>query len=255
MFDLLLRNGRIVDGTGQTWFRASLGITGDTLTVVRGDTSQVQAGRVIDVAGSVVCPGFIDMHSHSELKLMTEPEHQAKVRQGVTTEVIGMDGLSYAPISPAKEIGAGSVAKLVHNMIGHGVRQAIAEGMTLGVKAGVDTEALWQCIRRGSLGRMNALHEGFARTVFKGEYEPTSFALSLARKDIGLATELAKEYDVPMPVANLAEQLAIQAMNRGWGDMDSTVIVRLQEEMADVEIRADIDVAKAGRFITTHPDE
>ena len=155
----------------------------------------------------------------------------------------------------AGEIGAGSVAKLVHNMIGHGVRQAIAEGMTLGVKAGVETEALWQCIRRGSLGRMNTLHEGFARTVFKGNYEPASFALSLARKDIGLATELAKEYDVPMPVANLAEQLAIQAMNRGWGDMDSSVIVRLQEEMADVEIRADVDVAKAGRFITTHPDE
>ena len=155
----------------------------------------------------------------------------------------------------AGTIGAGSVAKLVHNMIGHGVRQAIAEGMTLGVKAGVDTEALWQCIRRGSLGRMNVLHEGFVRTVFKGEYEPASFALSLARKDIGLATELAKEYDVPMPVANLAEQLAIQAMNRGWADMDSSVVVRLQEEMADVEIRADIDVAKAARFISTHPDE
>ena len=155
----------------------------------------------------------------------------------------------------AGAIGAGSVAKLVHNMIGHGVRQAIAEGMTLGVKAGVDTEALWQCIRRGSLGRMNVLHEGFVRTVFRGEYEPAGFALSLARKDIGLATELAKEFDVPMPVANLAEQLAIQAMNRGWGDMDSTVIVRLQEEMADVEIRADIDVAQAARFISTHPDD
>ena len=146
------------------------------------------------------------------------------------------------------------MAKLVHNMIGHGVRQAIAEGMTLGVKAGVDTEALWQCIRRGSLGRMNVLHEGFVRSVFKGEYEPAGFALNLARKDIGLATELAKEYDVPMPIANLAEQLAIQAMNRGWGHQDSTVIVKLQEEMADVELRANIDVTQSAKFITTHPD-
>ena len=154
----------------------------------------------------------------------------------------------------AGEIGAGSVAKLVHNMIGHGVRQAIAEGMTLGVKAGVDTEALWQCIRRGSLGRMNVLHEGFVRSVFKGEYEPAGFALNLARKDIGLATELAKEYDVPMPIANLAEQLAIQAMNRGWGHQDSTVIVKLQEEIADVELRANIDVTQSAKFITTHPD-
>ena len=84
----------------------------------------------------------------------------------------------------AGSIGAGSVAKLVHNMIGHGVRQAIAEGLTLGVKAGVDAEALWECIRRGSLGRMSGLHEGIARTVFRGEFDPPSFALELSRKDI-----------------------------------------------------------------------
>ena len=91
--------------------------------------------------------------------------------------------------------------------------------------------------------------------MFKGEYEPAGFALNLARKDIGLATELAKEFDVPMPIANLSEQLAIQAMNRGWGEHDSTSVVKLQEEMAGVEIRADIDVAKAAKFITTLPDE
>ena len=100
----------------------------------------------------------------------------------------------------AGSIGAGSVSKLVHNMIGHGVRQAIAEGMTLGVKAGVEPEALWECIRRGSLGRMNVLHEGIVRTVFRGEFEPASFALALARKDVGLATDLGREFNVPLPV-------------------------------------------------------
>ena len=155
----------------------------------------------------------------------------------------------------AGSIGAGSVSKLVHNMIGHGVRQAIAEGLTLGVKAGVDAEALWECVRRGSLGRMNVLHEGIARTVFRGEYEPASFALSLARKDVGLATDLGREFNVPMPVANLAEQIAIEAMNRGWGDKDSSVTFLLQEEQAGVDVRApQVDPAKAARFITTHPD-
>ena len=155
----------------------------------------------------------------------------------------------------AGEIGAGSVAKLVHNMIGHGVRQAIAEGLTLGVKAGVDPEPLWECIRRGSLGRMNVLHEGVVRTLFRGEYEPASFALELARKDIGLATDLGREFNVPMPVANLAEQIAIEAINRGWGGMDSSVTIRLQEEQSDVEVRAPhVDPARAARFITTHPD-
>jgi len=155
----------------------------------------------------------------------------------------------------AGSIGAGSVSKLVHNMIGHGVRQAIAEGLTLGVKAGVDAEALWECVRRGSLGRMNVLHEGIARTVFRGEFEPASFALSLARKDVGLATDLGREFNVPMPVANLAEQIAIEAMNRGWGDRDSSVTFLLQEEQAGVKVRApQVDPAQAARFITTHPD-
>jgi 3-hydroxyisobutyrate dehydrogenase len=155
----------------------------------------------------------------------------------------------------AGSIGAGSIAKLVHNMIGHGVRQAIAEGLTLGVKAGVEPEALWECVRRGALGRMSGLHEGIARTVFRGQFEPASFALALSRKDIGLATELGKEFNVPMPVANLVEQIAIQGMNRGWGDKDSSITFLLQEEVAGVEVRAPhVDPEKAARFITTHPD-
>ena len=100
MFDLLIKDGRVVDGTGQTWFRASIGITGDAVTIIRGDTSSVPSDRVIDASGYVVCPGFIDMHSHSDLKMLSEPRHEPKVRQGVTTEALGMDGLSYAPISP-----------------------------------------------------------------------------------------------------------------------------------------------------------
>ena len=102
MFDLFLRNGRIIDGTGQTWFRGGVGITGDSVTVVRSGEADVEAGRVIDVGGSVICPGFIDMHSHSDLVLLSNPQHEVKLRQGVTTELMGMDGLSYAPSSPEK---------------------------------------------------------------------------------------------------------------------------------------------------------
>jgi 3-hydroxyisobutyrate dehydrogenase len=154
----------------------------------------------------------------------------------------------------AGAIGAGCVAKLVHNMIGHSVRQAVAEGLTLGVKAGVEAEALWECIRRGALGRMSYLHEAVPRTVFRGQYPPT-FSLALARKDIGLATELAREYQVPMPMTNLAEQIAIQAVNRGWADQDNNVVFRLQEEAAGVEVRAPhVDPARSARFITTHPE-
>jgi 3-hydroxyisobutyrate dehydrogenase len=155
----------------------------------------------------------------------------------------------------AGAIGAGCVAKLVHNMIGHSVRQAVAEGLTLGVKAGVEAEALWECIRRGALGRMHYLHEGLPRTVFRGRYTPPMFSLALARKDIGLATELAREYQVPMPLTGLAEQIAIQALNRGWAGEDNNVVFRLQEEAAGVEVRApQVDPGRAARFISTHPE-
>ena len=102
MFDLFLRNGRIMDGTGQTWYRGGVGISGDSLAIVRSGEGDVEAGRVIDVNGSVICPGFIDMHSHSDLVLLSNPRHEVKLRQGVTTELMGMDGLSYAPSSPEK---------------------------------------------------------------------------------------------------------------------------------------------------------
>jgi 3-hydroxyisobutyrate dehydrogenase len=155
----------------------------------------------------------------------------------------------------AGAIGAGSVVKLVHNMIGHGIRQAIAEGLTLGVKAGVDAEAVWEGIRRGAAGRMHILHEGLPRTLLRGQFEPAMFALALARKDIALATELGREFGVPLPVASLVEQIAIEAMNRGWARLDNTVTIRLQEEAAGVEVRAPgVDPARAARFITTHPD-
>jgi 3-hydroxyisobutyrate dehydrogenase len=155
----------------------------------------------------------------------------------------------------AGAIGAGSVAKLVHNMIGHGIRQAVIEGLTLGVKAGVEAEPLWECVRRGAVGRMSVLHEGLPRTLFRGQFAPPTFSLALARKDIGLAMELGREFEVAMPVASLAEQIAIEAVSRGWGEMDHTITCRLQEETAGVEVRAPtVDARRAAAFITTHPE-
>lgn len=93
-------------------------------------------------------------------------------------------------------------------------------------------------MHRGAVGRMSGPHEGLPRTVFKGQFESASFALVLSRKDTVLATELGRECDVPMPVANLAEQIVIEAMNRGgWGDRDRSITFRLQEEAAGVSAR------------------
>lgn len=133
------------------------------------------------------------------------------------------------------DLGMGSTCKLVNNMITLAVRQVVAEGLTLGMKAGLDLDALMEAGSRHILGTQK---EGLERTVFQGKYDSPSFRQALARKDISLANELARELNVPMPVANLVEQLSIQCGNRGWGDLDTHVIYRLQEEEAGVEIRA-----------------
>ena len=132
-------------------------------------------------------------------------------------------------------LGMGSTCKLVNNMITLAVRQVVAEGLTLGVKAGLDLDSLMEAGNRMVLGHQK---EGLEKTVFRGQFDPPSFRQALARKDIGLANELGRELNVPMPVANLVEQISIQIGNRGWGDMDTHVIYRLQEEMAGVEIRS-----------------
>ena len=97
MLSLLIVNGLVMDGSGNEAFRGAVGVEDDRLRIFRGDTSALAAERVIDAKGRVVTPGFIDMHAHSGLVILAEPLHEPKVRQGVTTEVIGVDGNSYAP--------------------------------------------------------------------------------------------------------------------------------------------------------------
>jgi 3-hydroxyisobutyrate dehydrogenase-like beta-hydroxyacid dehydrogenase len=135
-------------------------------------------------------------------------------------------------------IGCGTIAKLVHNMISMASRMIIAEGFTLGVKAGVRPEALLQAVKGGSFGQGLALSHMLPDVVFKGDFDTVRFALKLARKDIGLATELARHYNVPMAMASLAEQTMVEAMARGMADKDSTAPFMLQEERAGVKVRA-----------------
>lgn len=133
-------------------------------------------------------------------------------------------------------IGAGAVAKLVHNCAGYAIQTALAEVFTLGVKAGVDSLALFQAVRQGAIGRRRTF-DGLVDQFLPGKFEPPAFTLRLARKDVTLATALGREHGVPMRLANLALEELTEAMNRGWADRDSRVAMLLQEERAGVEIR------------------
>ena len=103
--DVLISGGMVVDGTGAAAFVADVAISGDRLRIVPPGQAQA-AGRSIDATGKVVAPGFIDLHSHSDLVPLAEPRHEPKVRQGVTTEIIGVDGLSYAPLPSQADLDA-----------------------------------------------------------------------------------------------------------------------------------------------------
>jgi N-acyl-D-amino-acid deacylase len=91
----LLRGATVVDGTGAPGYRADVRLAEGRIAEI---APKLEGGQVIDADGLVLAPGFIDMHAHSDLALLTDPEHLAKVGQGVTLEVLGQDGLSYAPV-------------------------------------------------------------------------------------------------------------------------------------------------------------
>ena len=98
-YDLLLRNGRIVDGSGNPWYRADIAIHGDTIVRIALAIDE-PAARVIDLKGQVVAPGFIDIHSHARRNIFNVPTADNYVRQGVTTLIEGPDGSSPVPIGP-----------------------------------------------------------------------------------------------------------------------------------------------------------
>jgi 3-hydroxyisobutyrate dehydrogenase len=133
-------------------------------------------------------------------------------------------------------IGAGTVAKLAHNISSFMVQTALAEAFTLGVKAGVEPLALWQALRQGATGRARTF-DRLGDQFFQGKYEPPAFALRLAHKDVSLAVALAKANGVPMKAGEHALAELTAAMERGWAERDCRVAMTLQEERAGVTVR------------------
>lgn len=174
----------------------------------------------------------------------------AGAKSGKLALLIGGDRAVYDRFKPVLDsigdqiiyigpIGAGSVAKLVHNCAGYMIQTALAEVFTLGVKAGVDPLELWAAVRQCSLGRKRTF-DRLGQQFLQGKFEPPDFALQLAHKDVTLATELGRELGVPMRIANMTYAEMTEALNRGWGQRDSRVPMLLQEERAGVQIAVPI---------------
>jgi 3-hydroxyisobutyrate dehydrogenase len=133
-------------------------------------------------------------------------------------------------------IGTGSIAKIMHNSASFTLDLVMAECWTTGVKAGIDAATIVNVFQEAALGHMMSLKVRLPATWLRGNFEPR-FSLALARKDLGLALELARATNTPMRLAALCEAEMIEAVARGWADRDASIFLTLQEELAGVQVR------------------
>ena len=170
--------------------------------------------------------------------------------QGTLTVMVGGDEAVFRKIEPVLKLigdkvyyfgalGNGMIAKAAHNQLCMVTSAAIAECVTMGVKAGVKPEDMYLALKDGDFGQ-GVLLGVLPYVVFTDDYDaqPVSFPLKMAHKDLALATELGRRNDVPMPLAALVEQQMIEGLVRGFGDKGGAIGFKLQEERAGVKVRA-----------------
>lgn len=217
---------------GSAWFD----LTTNSPTVVREVHAQCRKGDV-ELFDAPVSGGPKGARS-GKLAIYVGGDREAFDRLGPILDAIG-DQVIYVG-----EIGAGNTAKLVHNCASMIIRSGIAEVFTMGVKAGVEPAALWHALRQGAIGRARTFDRVGDRYLQEA-FDPPSFALVLANKDLRLALELAEEFDVPMRAAALVQEDFQEALDRGWGARDSQTPLLLQNERAGVTIKLSADEVQA----------
>jgi 3-hydroxyisobutyrate dehydrogenase len=142
-------------------------------------------------------------------------------------------------------IGSATVAKLVHNMAGYAIQTVMAEVFSMGVKAGMDPLELWESVRQGALGRKRTF-DRLGDQFLVDTYDPPSFTLKLAHKDISLAVGMGREHGVPMRLCNLVLEDFNEALNHpGWETLDSRVPMKMQLDRAGVAIKCDPKAVQA----------
>jgi len=178
-YDLLIRDVRILDGTGAPWFRGDLAVRGDTIAAV-GFVPRAEAGVVIEGKGQVLAPGFIDIHTHARRGILVVPTADNYTRQGVTTLIEGPDGSSPVPIAPfLARVAAVRTSANFGMFIGQGsVRDAVMGNMDRKATP-AEIERMIQLVRDGMRDGAFGLSTGLFYTP--GSYTPTEEVITLAR--------------------------------------------------------------------------
>lgn len=134
-------------------------------------------------------------------------------------------------------IGSGMTSKLMHNCINAVFRQVAAECFTVGVKAGVEAEVLWEITRNGITCAGSEINKTMRNTWLRGQFDTGTGFLEMHYKDTQLARDLGEDLEVPMPLTDQTLTRLREAMDRGWHRRDATVSLLLQEELAGVDVR------------------
>jgi N-acyl-D-amino-acid deacylase len=239
-FDLVIEGGTVVDGSGARAVRADVGVRSDRVTAI-GDLGTAAAAERIDAGGLTVCPGFVDLHSHSDLTLLSDGRARSKVRQGVTTEVVGNCGMSAAP-APADRAAE--------------VRGAVA---LIDLDPGVD--ATWTDMagyrdavrRRGTAVNVAPLAGHVSlRVAVNGQAAGSLDAAGLARLEgaadqaladgaVGLSTGLM------YPPARFADETELLVLGRAAARADAMLAVHMRDYGAGLVAAVDEAIAIADR--------
>ena len=232
----------------------SLPVPRDVETVVLGENGIVEgtSGDNIYVDLSTNSPTTI-RRIHDEcalkgIKVLDAPVSGGTygAAAGTLAVMVGGDEEIFKQIKPALDaigshvvycgpIGNGMVTKICNNLLSMGIGVLMSEALTLGVKAGMDLEVLADVITN-STGGNKRLADKFPRFLFQGNFE-SGFATALAAKDVRLATDLGREYGIPMELSNLVDQRHVEALFKGWGHEDSDAVAKLQEEKSGIQLR------------------
>ena len=201
-YDLLIRGGRIVDGTGNPWFVGDVAVRGDKIVAV-GRVPRAPAKRTINATGLVVAPGFIDMHSHSDYLLLEDGNAPSKVRQGVTTEVLG-EGTSAGPY-PADPVPGGNEGRRFRTLADY-FTAVERSGVAVNVASYVGLDNVWQGVMGKSFGRPTA-----------AEFDRMKGLIDLSMKDgaFGLSSMVMMPPGSLATTDDLADLCKVVAKHRG----------------------------------------
>lgn len=178
-YDIVIRNGKVMDGTGNPWFYADVAVSGDRIAAV--GRIEGSAKREIDAKGLVVAPGFIDMHSHSDFLLLEDGNAESKIRQGVTTEILG-EGSSAAPTKGklvARPVSVGNEKTQIRTLAEY-FSAIDRAGVSVNVATYVGAGSVWQCVMGHSFDRPSATDLEHMKELVAEAMRDGAFGLSTA---------------------------------------------------------------------------